>query len=143
ELEVKSARYRSVYSGVDDYFEAKLASEKVEVRFITTWSDPRYRLPETYIEIKSSEGELRVSEDYLKLRIYESHKDFISNELSLYRPHYYQGFPPVLVADQEYTIEDMHFLSTIENKVKPLTSLESCRCTMILLEELYKKASHD
>lgn len=142
ELEVKSARYKTFYTGVDDYFEAVLSTGDIEIVFETTWSDPSYRLPETCIEIKGSRGELKVSEDYLKIRMYEDSKDTTSNEISLYRPHYYQGFPPVLVGDHEYTIEDMHFLSVIEHKTTPITSLESCKCTMILLEELYRKASH-
>lgn len=141
-LEVKSARYETIHSGVDDYFEAELNAGNVKIFFETTWSDPSYRLPETCIEIKGSKGELKVGEDYLKVKIYEHRKDMVNSELSLYRPHYYQGFPPVLIADQEFTIENMHFLSTIEHKKRSVTSLESCRFTMALLEELYGKASY-
>lgn len=142
ELQVESAKCKSIFSGVDDHFEAVLARENVKVHFETTWSDPSYRLPETYIKIKGSNGELEVSEDYLKVRIYEPYGNVVGNELSLYRPHYYRGFPPVLVADQEYTIENMHFLTTIEHGIGPITSLEACKHTMITLEELYKRAFH-
>lgn len=143
ELEVESARYKSIYTGADDYFEAILTAGDIRVRFETTWSDPSYRLPETRIEIKGTKGELRASEDYLKVRTYEPRgEDPIGDELSLYRPHYYRGFPPVLVADQEYTIEDMHFLTVVERKTKPFTSLETCRCTMVTLEELYRRSSY-
>lgn len=141
-LEVESARYRIIYSEVDDYFEAVLSTGDVKIFFEATWSDPFYRLPETYMEVKGSRGELKVSEDYLKIRIYELGKDITSNEVLLYRPHYYQSFPPVLVANHEYTIEDMHFLSVIERKIKPIISLETCKCAMALLEELYREASH-
>lgn len=141
-LEIKSARCKSVYSGVDDYFEAILVAEGIEIRLDTTWSDPHYRFPETYVEIKGSEGELKVSEDYLKVRVYESHGNVVNNELILYKPHYYRGFPPVLIADPEYTIEDMHFLSTIEHGIMAITSLETCKYTMTIVEELYRRASY-
>lgn len=139
--EVEWARYKIIHSGVDDHFEAVLNTGNVKIIFETTWSDPLYRMPETYIEVKGSQGELKVSEDYLKIRTYEHGKSINGSELLLYAPHYYQGFPPVLVANHEYTIEDMHFLSVIEHKIKPITSLETCKCAMILLEELYRKAS--
>lgn len=140
--EVESARYRSVYSGVDDHFEAVLRVGDIKIYLETTWSDPSYRLPEMILDIRGSSGELRVSEDFLKLRTREYTPSDVINELSLYRPQYYQGFPPVIVADHEYTIENMHFLSVIEHKTKPVTNLESCKDTMELVEELYTRSSH-
>jgi len=134
ELTVESARQESLYTSVDDIFEAVLATEKFSIKFETSWSDVSYRLPETMIEVKGDKGVLKVTEDYVRV-ITDN-----SEGLALYKPHYYQSFPPVLVADPEYTIEDMHFLSCLTMNGKPETSLESCTATMKLVEELYARA---
>jgi len=133
ELTVESARQKSLYTGVDDIFEAVLATEKFSIKFETSWSDASYRLPETMIEVKGNKGVLKVTEDYIKVITDDGEGS------ALYKPHYYQGFPPVLVADPEYTIEDMHFLSCLTMDGKPETSLESCAATMKLVEELYAR----
>lgn len=135
ELSVESARSRSFYTGVDDVFEAMLSAEKFSINFEASWSDVGYRFPETFIQINGDKGILKVTEDYVKVVLDEKDKS-----LALYKPHYYQSFPPVLVADPEYTIEDMHFLSCFTINRKPETDLESCTATMNLIEELYTRA---
>lgn len=140
-LEVVEAESRSIYTRVDDFFRAKLRARSIDILFETTWSDSGFRLPETYIEIRGSDSVLKATEDYVKLTPH-SKQDRADHGLVMYRPHYYQGFPPVLVADPEYTIEDMHFLSCIEKKIQPETSLESCSCAMRILEETYQSAHH-
>ncbi len=143
EINVTFAKYKSAYSGVDDYFEATLiAKENTKIYFETTWSDPEYRLPETSLKIIGTKGELHISEDFLRAKLYKACDDGKDYELALYRPHYYRSFPPVLIADHEYTIENMHFLSTIENHSKSYTSLEACRCAMTVLEDLYTRVKH-
>jgi len=135
---VEGARYRSVYTGVDDFFEAKLRSRKdVIIEIEVTWFDPLYRLPETFIEVHGSNGVLKVTEDYLRVELKEKHPS-IGSRLELYKPHYYQGIPPINVADPEFTLENIHFIQCLRSSTEPLTSLENVRNTMKLIDELYE-----
>jgi len=98
-----------MYTRVDDFLRADLETEDcARVSLEATWSDPEYRLPETYIEVQGTHGTLKVTEDYLKVSTSAEHP-LLGNkrEIALYKPHYYQGIPPVNLADPEYTLENI------------------------------------
>ncbi|WP_460024991.1 Gfo/Idh/MocA family protein [Infirmifilum sp. SLHALR2] len=131
DLRVEKASCRSIFSGVDDYCELLLGSrEGFEVGATVTWSDPSLRVPETLIRVKGSKGLLEVSEDYLRIST-------ASNEKTFYRPHYYQGIPPVLVADPEYTIENMHLLLSLAENRDTGVNLDSALPAMRIIDEAY------
>lgn len=136
DLEVVKAEYKSLYTKVDDVFKAELESSMgFKVFFETTWSDSNYRLPETYMKIEMENGIVEVTEDYLKVACGNSSR-------ALYKPNYYQGFPPVNLADPEYTIENMFFLSSLVTGVKPPSDLCSTLKTMELIDKLYERGKH-
>jgi predicted dehydrogenase len=139
---VESCRCKRIYTGVDDFFEAKLRTDDdVEVGVEVTWCSPEHRLPETYIEVHASKGLLRVTEDYVKVESVEKHpmlKD--GTKLEMYRPDYYRGIPRVNLADPEYTLENMSFLCSLHSGNEPLTSLRNIAGTVELIDELYGKA---
>jgi len=139
---VKYARCGAIYSGVDDYFEAILKNEdNVEFSVEVTWSSPAHRLPETCIEVYGSKGELKVTEDCLRVRSTEDcHLPSSEKELTMYKPHYYQDTTLVNLADPEYTLENMHFIHSISKSIKPLTDLRNLTKVMSIMDEMYKKA---
>jgi len=136
------AESKSLYTRVDDAFIAELEAEKgFKISMETSWSNPDYRVPEIYIEIQGSRGVIKVTEDYLKISTSSEHELLGSKrEVTLYKPHYYRGVPPVNLADPEYTIEDIHFLESIRESREPLTSLEKSLGTLKLIDELYEVA---
>jgi predicted dehydrogenase len=139
---VEASRYRRIHTGVDDYFEAKLSTEDgVQVDIEVTWSSAEHRLPETGLQVRASNGVLRVSEDHLKVELAERHR-MLNDEtkVSMYAPHYYQGIPPVNLASPEYTLENIHFLHCIHSGKEPLTSPRNVAGTMELVDEIYRKA---
>jgi predicted dehydrogenase len=120
---------------------AELEADKgFKISIETSWSNPEYRVPETYIEVKGSQGTIWVTEDYLKVSASTEHP-LLGNrrELILYKPHYYQGVPPVNLADPEYTIENIHFLESIHEGREPVTGIEEASETMKLVDELYRE----
>ncbi len=134
DLRVEEAAFKSIYTNVDDHFWLRLSSrDGFEIRAEVTWSDPAFRVPETLIRIRGSRGSLEVTEDYLKITSPQLNKAF-------YRPHYYQGLPPVLVADPEFTIENMHLLLRLLDGGEPATSLRRSEPGMRIVEEAYSKA---
>jgi len=139
---VSRAKSKSLFTRVDDVFIAELEAEgDFKISLEASWSNPDYRVPETYIEIWGSWGVLRVTEDYLKVSTSREY-ELLGNkrEVMLYKPHYYQGILPVNLADPEYTIEDVHFLESIREGREPLTSIEKSLETMKLVDELYEVA---
>jgi len=139
---VEASRSQKIYSSTDDRFEVELrTTSNLKVSAEVTWSNSEYRWPETYLEITATKGLLRATEDYLKVDLTEKH-DLLNDQrkLVLYKPHYYQSLPPVNLADPEYALEDLHFLSCIYSRKEPLTSLKNVSRTMNLIDELYAKA---
>lgn len=139
---VESARSTAVYTGVDDFFEAKLRNDaQVPFDVEVTWSNPDYRMPETYIEVAGANGKLTVTEDYLIVTC-ENQNPLLNDqkELTLYKPHYYQNAPIVNLADPEYTLENIHFLNCQSLGTYPLTDFRSLSPVMALLDEMYAKA---
>jgi len=131
DLGVEKASCRTLFSGVDDYCELLLKSEEgFEVRATATWSDPSFRVPETFVRVKGSRGLLEVTEDYLRISTPSTEKAF-------YRPDYYQGIPPALVADPEYTIEDMHLLLRLAENRDTDVNLASALPAMRIVDEAY------
>ncbi len=134
-VKILSANYKSKYTGVDDEFNAELEDKAgFPISFSTSWIDQRFRLPETMIHVIAEKGELWVTEDHLRINWRNGEKE------AYYRPHYYSGYPPVNLADQEYTIEDIHFLNSIATRTNPKTSLEDGLKTMMLIDKLYRVA---
>jgi predicted dehydrogenase len=133
ELKVTKAMFRSLYTKVDDMVEAELESpEGFRILFEASWSNPDYRLPETYMNIKLEKGTIEVTEDYLRIK-----EAGVSNK-TFYKPNYYQGFPPVNLADPEYTIEDMHFLASLADGTKTMAELPDTLRSMELVDRLYE-----
>jgi len=139
---VVRAGSKSLYTRVDDVFAAELEAEEGFKIFVeASWSNPDYRVPETYIEAKGSQGVLQVTEDYVKVSTSTEHELLGGKrKLALYKPHYYQGIPPVNLADPEYTIENIHFLESVREGREPLTSIKRSLETMKLVDELYEAA---
>jgi predicted dehydrogenase len=142
--DVVSSRKRSLYTEVDDDFEATLRTKDGAIIGLQAcWSQPHYRLPETEIEIHGSHGVITVTEDFLKAKVQKDESVSETMEICLYKPHYYRGTPPVNIADPEYTLENMHFLYCMSRDVEPLTSLRNTQETMSIVDEAYSKASRD
>ena len=139
---VVRAESRSVYTRVDDVFRAELETgDGVKIFLEASWTNPDYRVPETYIEVHGTLGAMKVTEDYLKVSSEVEHPLLGGGrEIALYKPHYYRGIPPVNLADPEYTIENMHFLESTHGGREPFTSIEKISKTMELVDELYREA---
>ncbi len=140
---VEASYYRKIHTNVDDCFRATLRTEdNVKIGIEATWCSAEHHLPETCIEVHGSKGVISVTEDRLNVNSIERHP-MLNDEtkLAMYKPHYYQGVPPVNLADPEYTVENIHFLHSIHSGDEPLTNLRNVTGTMGLLDEIYRKAN--
>ncbi len=138
---VVEACRKSVYTGVDDYFYLVMERRGVRAVVEASWSTPGYRVPETRISIRAGEGWLETGEDFLRARLGEAHWLLGGlREAALYRPHYYQGIPPVNLADQEYVFENIDFLLSTCTGRPAETVLERVAETVRLVDEAYEYA---
>jgi len=140
--EVVYSSQKSLYTRVDDVFEAVLRSKKgAMINLEVSWSDPEYRLPETQIEILGSHGTITVTEDFVRLHVDKDQTlAKMTGDACRYKPHYYQGVPPVNIADPEYTFENLHFLHCIHNRLEPETSMKAMVENMRVIDDMYSKA---
>ena len=138
--EVLEARGRSIHTGVDDYVYGRLrGAGGEEIVFEATWSDPRYRLVETYVRVEGERGVMEFTEDYLRVKVSTPNPLLCGEDrLEAYKPHYYAGIPPVNLAEPEYTLEDMHFLAVASDSSEPATSLPRVAGSMRLVEDVYE-----
>jgi UDP-N-acetylglucosamine 3-dehydrogenase len=107
-MEIESARIESVTnSDSEDAAEFRVRSGKgVDGVFSISWCKENYRLPEVELLIRGSKGEIRVSEDTLKLNLQERrssiwHRPDLSDEASY------------LLGGTEYCREDEAFIKAI------------------------------
>ena len=101
---------RRVYSGdVDDYVHAAMSHESgLQGHIDVCWSTTNFRLPEISIEVHGKNGMLTVKDDFVKISP--------GKETGEGRTYYRQSFHtsvPFLLADAEYTMEDMVFLDAV------------------------------
>ena len=142
DLSPEDARCRSRYTGVDDEFSARLVTrDGVLVELEASWSRPGLREPEALIEARGEKGVVRATEDYLDAELAEPSLLLGGRrEARLYRPHYYQGWPPALLAHHEHVVEDMHFFLNLCSGGEPVTSLRRVEPVMKLIDALYEMA---
>jgi len=132
QVTVSTADARSIYTPLDDSVDAVLRERHgAVINLKVTWSSKNVRWPSARIRISGSEGAVDACEDSLLLTPRGKEGRFIS------KPDYYRDLTAVNLADPEYTLEDMHFLSCITGGIAPETSLQACEATMKLIDEIY------
>jgi predicted dehydrogenase len=111
---------RSVYSSeVDDSASGKLEYDSgLAGSFEVSWSAEGYRLPEMGIEIFGRNGNLRVTDDYLKLEISSDTTTMKAGKYHFKKPEFESGVD-FLIGDPEYCIEDKYFLGCVSGGKPP------------------------
>jgi predicted dehydrogenase len=108
-----TASTRRVYSrDVDDYVHAAMSHESgLHGHVDVCWSTSNFRLPEISIEVHGKNGMLTVKDDFVKISLGKE-----ARETGEGRVYYRQSFNtsvPFLLADAEYTMEDLAFLDAV------------------------------
>ncbi|MGP8128659.1 MAG: Gfo/Idh/MocA family protein [Candidatus Bathyarchaeia archaeon] len=119
EPETVFATRRRIYSReVDDYVHAAMSfSDGLQGYVDVCWSMRDFRLPDTLIEVQGTNGNITVTDDYVKLEINGQNPLETSVQVD-----YKQSFDTsvsFLLADPEYTKEDEAFLTAIETEHLP------------------------
>jgi predicted dehydrogenase len=124
---------KQVYSSeVEDYVHAIMSYESgLQGHVDACWSVSNFRLPEFLIEIYGKDGILTVTDDYLKFAPGTG-----STRMGGAQTYYRQSFetsPPFLLADIDYTMEDVAFLNAVRTRTKSEPSfLEAAKVNALI-----------
>jgi len=129
---VSTADATSVYTKLDDTVNAVLRERHgAVIKLKVSWSSKNVRWPSARIRVAGSGTVVDACEDSLLLTPLGKEGRFIS------KPAYYRDLAAVNLADPEYTLEDMHFVSCVSKGEEPETSLRMSETTMKLIDEIY------
>ncbi len=136
-----SGNIKSVYSGeVEDFAHMKMEfSNKILGELDVSWSVRGYRIPEITLEIKGSDGSIRVNEDYIKISLEKPKSGFSEAGTTIYKQELNQG---VLVdlGGPDYTKEDLHMVDCVKNKRQSLVNVFEASKTQSVIESMYSAA---
>jgi len=109
---------KQVYSSeVEDYVHAVISYESgLQGHVDACWSVSNFRLPEFLIEIYGRDGILTATDDYVKFAPGRG-----STKMGGAQTYHRQSFetsPPFLLADIDYTMEDVAFLNAVRTRTK-------------------------
>lgn len=141
DVESVTANRRSIYSSeVDDYAHAVLSYKSGLVGHIDAcWSVRGFRLPEITLEIYGREGNMLLTDDMLKLE-----HDKGSQESRGRQTFHNQSFDtsvPFLLAQPEYTTEDVAFLDSIGTGKQPMPSFDEAAKVNQLIDRIVDKSA--
>jgi len=129
---ISTANARSIHTELDDMVNAELKERHgAVIKLNVSWSSGDVRWPSARIRVTGSRAVVEACEDSLLLTPVGKEGHLIS------KPAYYRDLPAVNLADPEYTLENMHFLSCIGAGEAPETSLRISETTMKLIDEVY------
>ena len=131
-VSVSTANATSIFTQLDDTVNAVIKERHgVAINLKVSWSNKDVRWPSARIRVAGSRATAEACEDSLSLTPSGKEVQFLS------KPAYYGDLTAVNLADPEYTLEDMHFLSCINQRNAPETSLRACEGTMKIIDDIY------
>lgn len=138
EIEKVKGNVQSLYSSVDDVAQFKMEFENGAKGLLdTSWSkEGGYRMIETNVEIKGSNGKIKVNQDYVDLKLKEHVSQFDNLETRIYK-HVLGVNVPFDVAGPEYTRQEINVIQSFEEKKKPLVDAFEGGMTQSVIQAVY------
>ena len=126
---------KQVYSSeVEDYVHAIMSYESgLKGHIDACWSIPNFRLPEFLIEVYGRNGLLTVTDDYVRFAPGRGGK------IGGGQTHHRQSFEtstPFLLADADYTMEDVAFLNAVRAQTMPELSFVQAAKVNALIDRI-------
>jgi predicted dehydrogenase len=107
---------KSLYSSVEDYVHATFEFQNSLIGSIDmSWSIRNFRLPELYLEAHGTNGALVVSDDFVKVQLDNAGMNMPAG-LHVFRRPELQPSVPFLLAEPEFTLEDIAFRTALSNQ---------------------------
>lgn len=129
---------KQVYSSeVEDYVHAIMSYESgLQGHIDVCWSLPNFRLPEFLIEVYGRNGVLTVTDDYVKFAPSRGN-DKIGEGQTLHRQSF-ETSVPFLLAEADYTMEDVAFLNAVRTQTMPESSFLQAAKVNALIDKIHE-----
>jgi len=138
-----SGKTRSVYSDVEDFANAEFEFENgLHGEFDTSWSKEGYSIPEINLEIIGSNGKLRVSQDFIEIKLNEPVSPIEKTQVKIYKQELEKGVS-FDVSGPDYTKEDTHVVQSVKEKKAPLVDVFEASRTQSVIQAIYDSAANN
>ncbi len=128
---------KTVYSEVEDFAHAEFEFRKgLSGELDTSWSKEGYSIPEINLEIKGTNGSLKVNQDFIELKLKNSVPQFKKTENKIYKQELEKGVS-FDVDGIDYTKEDTHFIDCVKNKKQTLIDVFEASRTQSVIQAIY------
>ena len=136
-----SGHQKSLYSAeVEDEAHMEIFFESgIHGTLDTSWSIKGYRLPEINIQINGKNGNIKVTEDHIKVNLTSPTAEFTKNETMIYKQSLNKGVP-IDIAGSDYTKEDLHMIECIKNGHQSLVNVFEASKAQSAIEAMYLAA---
>lgn len=140
-IEKVSGNIKSVYSKeVEDFAHMEIEfSDNILGELDTSWSVKGFRIPEINLEIKGSNGSLRVNEDFIKIDLEKPMPDLPNLNTIIYKQSLNRGIL-IDIGGPDYTKEDQHMINCVENRKQCLVNVLEASKTQAVIESMYGAA---
>lgn len=120
EASPKATIRRRLYSReVDDYVHALISFNSGLTGHVDLcWSIRNVRLPEISIEVHGRDGMLIVTDDFVKIQVNSKAKEGLGGVQVWYKQSF-ETSVPFLLAEPEFTLEDVAFISAVNERTMP------------------------
>lgn len=141
EVESVSAVAQNWYSEeVEDYFHAMIQFQNGISGWVdSSWSVDNYRLPRATIEINSHNGKLIITDDYIKLFLKSSTKEFSDGWTNFMFPEIYKG-AEFNLAGAQFTREDRDFIEAIKSGKQPEMDINWALKIQEIIDAIYQSS---
>lgn len=138
-----TGKTKTVYSEVEDFAHAKFLFEHgVHGELDTSWSKEGYSIPEINLEIKGNNGNLRVNQDFIEMKLKNPVLDFKQTDIKIYKQELEKGVS-FDVAGIDYTKEDIHLVDCVKNHKQALINVFEASRTQSVIESIYNSHSEN
>jgi len=132
---------KSVYSEVEDFASAELEfADNIHGELDTSWSKEGFSIPEINLKIVGSNGELRVNQDFIEIKLKNPKGPVEKTHMKIYKQELEKGVP-FDVAGLDYTKEDINVVESVMGKKQPLVNVLEASRTQSVIQTIYDSAS--
>ena len=136
-----NGKTKTIYSEVEDFAHAEFEFENgIKGELDTSWSKEGYTIPEINLEIKGTNGILKVNQDYIEMKFKNPVKKYKQSEVKIYKQELEKGVS-FDVAGIDYTKEDIHLVDCVKNKKQTLVNVFEASKTQSVMQAIYNSDS--
>jgi len=136
-----SGKTKSVYSDVDDFAHIDMEFENgIQGVLDTSWSVKGYRISEMRLEIKGSNGQMQINQDYIDIKLKNPVPEFEGLKSRIYKQAL-EGNVSFDVGGPDYTKQDQHVIECVKALKPSLVNAFEASKAQSIIQAAYDSSS--